>query len=226
MKLFIDAGHGGNDPGATNLNTFEKNIALQIALKLNKALQARGFQTQLSRTTDVFVELNERARKANTFNADVFISIHLNSASNAQATGIETLVYSYDGQNKKLADDIQSALIKATGANNRGVKERPELVVLNSTKMPAVLIECGFLSNGKDKSLLITDAYQNKIADAIANGISKYYGMEVSNVVNSLEDALKVLEDKGIINSPDYWLKAVDVVKYLEEFIINVAKNI
>ena len=101
-KIFIDAGHGGKDPGTTNSNVFEKDIALKIALKLNEILKSRGFQTQLSRTTDVFVELKERAQKANQFNADIFISVHLNSAANVQASGIETLVYSYDNQNKML----------------------------------------------------------------------------------------------------------------------------
>ena len=225
-KIFIDAGHGGKDPGAVNGNVFEKDIALKIALKLNKILKSRGFETQLSRTIDVFVELNERAEKANKFNADIFVSVHLNSAANTEANGIETLVYSYDGQNKKLGDNIQNALIAATKAKNRGVKERPELVVLNSTKMPAVLIEVGFISNTNEKNLLVADSYQNKIAGAIADGISKYFGLGVTKVVNSVGEALKVLKDKGVINSPDYWLKAVDVVKYLDELIINAANKI
>lgn len=226
LKIFIDAGHGGKDSGATNGNTFEKDIALKIVLKLNEILKSRGFQTQLSRTTDVFVELNERAKKANNFASDIFVSIHLNSAANADASGIETLIYSYAGQNKKLGDDIQNALIAATNAKNRGVKERPDLAVLNSTKMPAVLVEVGFISNTNEKNLLVTDAYQNKIAGAIADGILKYYGMEMIKMVNSVDEALKFLKDKGVINSPDYWLKAIDVVKYLDAFIINVAKKI
>lgn len=225
-KIFIDAGHGGKDSGATNGNTFEKDIALKIALKLNNILKLRGFQTQLSRTTDVFVELYERAKKANNFASDIFVSVHLNSAANADASGIETLVYSYDGQNKKLGDDIQNALIAATNAKNRGVKERPDLVVLNSTKMPAVLVEVGFISNTSEKNLLVTDSYQSKIASAIADGISKYFGLEVIKMVNSVDEALKILKDKGVINSPDYWLKAIDVVKYLDTFIINIAKKI
>lgn len=225
-KIFIDAGHGGKDSGAVNGNIFEKDIALKIALKLNETLKSRGFQTQLSRSADVFIELNERARKANNFGSDILVSVHLNSAANAQASGIETLVYSYNGQNKKLGDDIQNALIAATNAKNRGVKERPELVVLNSTKMLAVLVECGFLCNVNEKNLLVTDAYQNKIADAITDGISKYYSLEVASVVNSVDEALKILQNKGVINSPEYWFKAVDVVKHLDELFINVAKKI
>ena len=136
------------------------------------------------------------------------------------------MIYSHIGQNQKLGDDIQNALIAATNAKNRGVKERPDLAVLNSTKMPAVLVEVGFISNTSEKNLLVTDSYQSKIAGAIEDGILKYYGLEVIKMVNSVDEALKILKDKGVINSPDYWLKAVDVVKYLDAFIINVAKKI
>lgn len=116
-------------------------------------------------------------------------------------------------------------------ATNRGIKERPELCVLNSTKMPAVLIEVGFLSNAREKSFLVLNAYQNKIALAIANGILKYFGMEDKTVseskeIKTVDEALKILKNRGVINSPDYWLKAVDVVKYLNELIINVARKI
>lgn len=230
-KIFIDAGHGGKDSGATNGNYFEKDIALKIALKLNEMLELKGFKTQLSRTTDVFVELNERAKKANQFNADIFVSIHLNSATNSSANGIETLVYKNQGKNYVLGANIQNELIQTMSATNRGIKERPELCVLNSTKMPAVLIEVGFLSNAREKSFLVLDAYQNKIALAIANGILKYFGMEDKTVseskeIKTVDEALKILKNRGVINSLGYWLKAVDVVKYLDELIINVARKI
>ena len=169
-----------------------------------------------------------KVQKTNNFTSDIFVSVHLNCATNAYDSWIETLIYSHIGQNQKLGDDIQNALIAATNAKNRGVKERPDLAVLNSTKMPAVLVlvEVGFISNTSEKNLLVTDSYQSKIAGAIADGILKYYGLEVIKMVNSVDEALKILKDKGVINSPDYWLKAVDVVKYLDAFIINVAKTI
>ena len=114
-KIFIDAGHGGKDPGAVNGDIYEKDIALQIALKLNTALKNNGFETAMSRSTDVFIPLTERAQKANNFNADIFISLHLNSSTNSNAEGIEFLVYENKGVNNKLASNIQNELIKIKG---------------------------------------------------------------------------------------------------------------
>lgn len=227
-KIFLDAGHGGSDPGASNNTIHEKDIALKITLKLNDILKKGGFQTELSRTTDVFIALSERAKKANNFGSDVFVSIHLNSAANKTANGIETLVYENKGTNNKLASSIQNELITATNATNRGIKERCDLVVLNSTKMPAVLIETGFLSNKTEKNLLVTETYQNKIAQAIANGILQYLGKAVESVseIKNVDEALKILQDKGIVNSPEYWLKAVDTVKYLDSLILNMANKL
>lgn len=227
-KIFIDAGHGGADSGASSKTIQEKNIALQIALKLNDLLKKNNLQTELSRSTDVFITPFERAKKANNSKADIFISVHLNAAVNITSSGIETLVYQNKGINNRLATNIQNELINATCAKNRGIKERPDLAVLNSTKMPAVLVEVGFISNDKEKNLLSMDVYQNKIAQAIANGIFKHFGWAVKDMdeIKDIDAALKVLQSKGIINSPEYWLKAVDVVKYLDILIINMAKKL
>ncbi|MBR6301185.1 N-acetylmuramoyl-L-alanine amidase [bacterium] len=227
-KIFIDAGHGGKDPGAVNGDIYEKDIALQIALKLNNALKNNGFETSMSRSTDVFIPLAERAKKANKFGADFFVSIHLNSAGNSSANGIETLVYENKGVNNQLATNIQNELIKITGATNRGIKEQKKLVVLNSTKMPAVLIEVGFISNFSEGTLLLFNSCQKGIAQAITNGICKYFKKEVKGMakVENVQDALKILHEKGVINSVDYWVKAVDIVKYLDALIINMANKI
>ena len=227
-KIFIDAGHGGRDPGAVNGDIYEKDIALQIALKLNTALKNNGFETAMSRTTDVFIPLTERAKKANQFGADFFVSIHLNSAGNSSANGIETLVYENKGVNNQLATNIQNELIKITGSTNRGIKEQKKLVVLNSTKMPAVLIEVGFISNFSERTLLLFNSCQKGIAQAITNGICKYFKKEVKGMakVENVQDALKILHEKGVINSVDYWVKAADIVKYLDTLIINMANRI
>lgn len=227
-KIFIDAGHGGKDTGANNNNLHEKDIALKLALKLNDLLKKSGLQTALSRSTDVFVPLIERAKKANEFNADIFVSIHLNAAVDKAASGIETLVYQNKGINNQLTTNIQDELINATCAKNRGIKERPDLVVLNSTKMPAVLVETGFISNDKEKNLLSMDVYQNKIAQAIANGIFKYLGWAVKDMdeIKDIDAALKVLQSKGIINSPEYWHNAAIIVKYLDSLLINMANKL
>ena len=227
-KIFIDAGHGGKDPGAVNGDIYEKDIALQIALKLNTALKNNGFETAMSRSTDVFIPLTERAQKANNFNADIFISLHLNSATNSNAEGIEFLVYENKGVNNKLASNIQNELIKIKGIVNRGIKERKDLAVLNSTRMPAILIEVGFISNNRELTLLRNDIYQNQIVQAINNGICNFFGAGVKSMVKvqNVQDALKILHEKGVINSIDYWVKAADIVKYLDTLIINMANKL
>ena len=157
----------------------------------------------MSRSTDVFIPLVERAKKANKFGADFFVSIHLNSAGNSSANGIETLVYENKGVNNQLATNIQNELIKITGSTNRGIKEQKKLVVLNSTKMPAVLIEVGFISNFSERTLLLFNSYQKEIAQAITNGICRYFKKEVKGMakVQNVQDALKILHEKGVINS-------------------------
>lgn len=229
MKICIDAGHGGHDPGATNNGFKEKDLALEIALDLNKTLKSSipYIETILTRTTDRFVPLSERCKIANENNCDIFISIHLNSAINKQASGTETLVYKNTGEARKLAELVQRNLCSSLQAKDRGIKEYPDLAVLNGTKMPALLIEVGFISNGEELGKLITEAYKHKISFEITKAIKKYLGVEDEmEEIKNAQDAIKVLSDKGIINSPDYWLKAIDVVKYLDSLIINFANYI
>ena len=229
MKICIDAGHGGHDPGATNGNNKEKDLALEIALDLNKTLKAfiPDIETVLTRATDKFVLLSERCKIANENNCDIFISIHLNSAIDKQANGIETLIYKNTGEAGKLAELVQRNLCSSLQAKNRGIKERSDLAVLNGTKMPALLIEVGFISNADELNKLITETYRHKISLEITEAIKKYLGVEDEmEEIKNAQDAIKVLSDKGIINSPDYWLKAIDIVKYLDSLIINFANYI
>ena len=135
----------------------------------------------MTRTKDETLGLSARPAIANENFADIFISIHGNSFTNDSVNGIEVwYVPSDSGSEKekgqvKLAKSIQDELIKATGANNRGVKKSTSLVVLKQSKMPAVLIEVGFLSNAKEEGLIANESYQNKIADAIVKGVEKYF---------------------------------------------------
>lgn len=174
MKIHINAGHGGKDPGACGNGLQEKDIALRVALKLGNILK-RNFGVSLTRVTDVFVPLVEIARKANDEKADLFISLHCNSAASPDARGIETLVYRNNGENKKVADLIQSKLIKQTGFVNRGIKERNDLLVLNSTKMTAVLIELGFISNRDDAAKMNQNEFLEGCVDAIYKAVCEYY---------------------------------------------------
>ena len=123
----------------------------------------------MTRSTDVYVTLSERYSIANRNNADLFVSVHLNSATSS-ADGIETLYRN----SKTFANDIQTEMINATGARNRGIKQRTDLAVLNGSKMPATLVETGFISNGNESSKLATTSYQDKLATSITKGIAKY----------------------------------------------------
>ena len=175
--VYVDAGHGGKDPGTVANGIREKDINLSIALKVSNKLQQKGVQVVMNRETDVFVDFKDTANHANSVNADVFVSIHSNSAVATSANGIETFyTKSIDVPYGK---EIHSRLIKNTGAYDRGLKQ-DIYYVTNHTIMPAVLVESGFLTNTTEASKLNTDAYQEKIANAIVDGVMEYLNNNVS----------------------------------------------
>lgn len=178
-KFYLDAGHGGSDPGAVNdnLGLEEKIAALDICLYLGEILEQQGALVYFSRIdNETYPALTHRATEANSYGADAFISIHLNSAENKAASGIETLVYSLNGTAAKIAEKVQQNMIKATGWKDRGVKARPDLGVLRLTKMPAILCEVGFISNDQEAKELFKKPTQQKLANAIAEGIISQFG--------------------------------------------------
>lgn len=184
MLIVVDAGHGGKDPGALSASKRrEKDLNLSISLKLNQSLQSLGYNTIMTRDTDEFIDLYERARIANDNYADIFVSIHGNAHDNKSISGIQVLYCPATQSEKKEVDQhpfaklIMDELLKATGAVDKGIIQRPNLVVLRETKMPAVLVETGFLSNAVEDKLLFTEEYQYKIVDAIIKGIEKYFEM-------------------------------------------------
>lgn len=174
--IVIDAGHGGKDPGAVNsgIGINEKNLNLTASTNLATKLRNSGYNVIETRNTDYFVELKERANIANTRDSDLFISVHHNSGSSS-ASGIETLYYPSE-DNKAIASIVQRNLINATGAIDRKIQSRPNLVVLNSTKMPAVLLELGFMSNGNEASKLLNQEYVNNITDSVVKSVNEYFG--------------------------------------------------
>lgn len=181
--IVLDAGHGGKDPGtSSDSGTKEKDVVLDVTLKLEDKLKSYGYSPLMTRRDDTYIGLYDRANLANDNNADIFISVHANSIKNKPSvSGIETLYCPKEkGKGKTedqhpLAKTIQDNLIKDTKAVNRSTKQRPDLAVLNSTKMPAALIELGFLTNPNEENLLKSEEYQNKLADSIANSIKEYF---------------------------------------------------
>lgn len=176
--IVIDAGHGGEEePGCIFNNIYEKTICLQIAEKLQEKLEKEYIKVVMTRTEDINVYLNERARIANREGADIFISIHQNALENDSVTsGIETWYNPVkDVQSKILAKNIQENIIEATSANDLGIKESEELIVIKNTQMPSCLVETGFLSSTEERKKLISSDYQNKIVEGIYNGIESYF---------------------------------------------------
>lgn len=172
--ICIDPGHGGKDPGACAGGVREKDIALDVAKKIRVNLRAAGYSVILTRETDVFVELSDRARMANSAKAGLYVSIHCNSVEgNASATGMEVYHYTRASEaSKRAARVIYDKLLPVCGLRGRGVKSQ-DLAVLRETAMPAVLIELGFVSNPGDRAKLTDSAWQDDAAKVIADGIAE-----------------------------------------------------
>lgn len=174
--VVLDAGHGGSNPGAVYEGRREKDDALNIVLAVGRILEESGVGVYYTRTSDVYESPYRKASEANAVGADYFVSIHRNSSPYPnQYTGVETLVYNRYGEAEILAQNINSRLVDI-GFENQGVNERPNLVVLNSTDMPAVLVEVGFINTDEDNQLL--DERFEDIAGAIAEGILATLGEE------------------------------------------------
>ncbi len=180
-KLLIDAGHGGDDPGAIGVTKKkEKDFALTMALKIEERLKSEKKVTPvLTRSNDTFVKLEERVKIAKKQKVDSFISIHANStAETSKATGTETL-YTRE-ESKALATIIHKHLIAATGLKDRGVKYQ-NIHVTRETNMPAILLEVGFINHLDDEKKLFDPAFQDRVADAIVAGIYEYFGISVES---------------------------------------------
>lgn len=172
--VILDAGHGGYDFGATYKGRKEKDDVLKLTLAIGKILEQNCVNVEYTRTTDVYNTPYEKAVIGNNSGADFFVSIHRNAYTVPNtSSGAETLVYNDAGIKAQMARNINSNLAKV-GFINRGVIERPNLVVLKRTKIPAILVEAGFIDNDKDNELF--DAEFDAIANAIAEGIIETIG--------------------------------------------------
>ncbi|MCG8539445.1 MAG: N-acetylmuramoyl-L-alanine amidase [Clostridia bacterium] len=145
--IILDPGHGGWDLGAVSMGIKKKDLNLKIAARLYFLLQNRGIKVKMTRTDDSYIFLGDRVRMANNLKADIFISIHCNAASSTKANGIETLYYPGSTKGKALAEEIQLKLVDKLKREDRGIKTRDDFFILKYTSIPAVLIECGFLTN-------------------------------------------------------------------------------
>lgn len=180
--IVIDPGHGGEDAGTKSLaKPFyqEKFLTLATSRLLSDYLKQMGYETKLTRSEDIFIPLSERAVKANDLGPSLFVSVHYNSAPSREANGIEVFYYQSDENakrtqsSKELAAMVLDSTISSTQAKSRGVK-KGNFAVIRETKMPAVLVEGGFMTNQEEMDLIKDPAYLKKLAWGIAKGIDKY----------------------------------------------------
>src|SRR5450432_3097330 len=169
QTVIIDAGHGGHDRGGIDGQVIaEKEIALDTALRLEKLLQRSGFRTVMTRPNDEFVSLPGRVAMANAYENAVFVSVHYNSSRNLDARGFET--YYFHGAGYPLAARIHRNLLASISTLDRGVRRRGFYVIRN-TRIPAVLCECGFLTNMQEGNAALQRGYRQKVAEAIARAL-------------------------------------------------------
>ena len=170
--VVIDPGHGGHDRGGVPSNIIpEKGVALDVARRLRAYLENAGFRTVMTRSRDVFVTLDRRVAMANSRRRAIFVSIHFNSGRRVGANGIETFYGS--ARAKNLARLIQRNAMKTTSGENRGIK-RAKFYVLRKTRIPAVLVECGFLTNRQDARRASSSEYRNRLARQIGQAIVEF----------------------------------------------------
>jgi N-acetylmuramoyl-L-alanine amidase len=176
--IFIDPGHGGADPGATGNGLREKDLTLDISNRVAQRLREHGFSVMMTRATDTYVGLSERAQMANQAGADYFLSIHINAGG---GTGFESLVQPGcdNGETGRIRGIIHSAVadyFTANGMPDRGRKQA-DLAVCRETNMPAALIECGFIDSA-DAQKLADPAFRQGIAEAIVKGLCEAFGVQ------------------------------------------------
>ena len=173
MRICIDPGHGGCQPGAVYHGIREADLVLPMSLNLGARPHQAGHDVLLTRTDDRDVSLRERCRMYDAFGADLFLCMHLNAASSPDANGSEIWVWT--GSRAFMpAREIQHGIVAATGARDRKVRETQKYYVLRHTKALAMVIEPGFMSNPGELLMLRDAEYQGKIVDAIARGVQRY----------------------------------------------------
>ncbi len=177
--IFLDPGHGAFDQGAQSFGCEEKNLCLLTALHLKDLLVHKGYRIELTRSQDAFVSLEKRTELANASHCELFVSLHYNAAKSKDASGIEVF-YSESGgshrntHSKRLAQSVLTRMVQETGAKSRGVKAG-NFHVIRETKMPAILVEGGFMTHPIEGKMLTSLDYIHQLARGIAEGVDRYF---------------------------------------------------
>ena len=174
----IDAGHGGVDSGSDRKGVLEKEVNLEIAERLAKKLEKLGFEVFMIREdNDTFITKEDRAAKANEAGADVYISIHQNTyeEQDNEVSGIETYYCKDTEGSQRFAELVHTGVVTATGARDRNLRETDGLYVVREANMPSCLVECSYLTNKKEREAIASPEYQDKLAEAMAEAIYKFF---------------------------------------------------
>lgn len=224
-RICIDPGHGGSDPGAVNGALAEKDVVLDVGLRLKKLLLNAGYEVIMTRENDTYLTPGQKAGVGNGAKADIFVSLHCNSAASEQANGTEVLVYDDIGEAHRLGECLQRHLIGALGLRDRGVKLRPDLIVLNSTKMPAALAEIAFISNANEKLMLARPEFKQRVAEAIFKGLQEYLGgVTVDREEISFEEAKAKVKDR--FGFDENTMEYLEFYRYGEQLIKRLAEGV
>jgi len=171
LRVIVDPGHGGRDKGAYWYGVRESDLNIKVARKVEAGLKAKGYPVTMTRRSDVFISLSKRAQIANRYRNAIFVSIHFNATRDTRVRGAETFYAGTKG--RYLAQSIQSQLVSRLKMKNRGAR-RGKYSVLVGTRCPAVLVECGFISNSYERSRCKSSSFQTQAARAIVDGVVRY----------------------------------------------------
>jgi N-acetylmuramoyl-L-alanine amidase len=169
--VVIDPGHGGHDRGGQWGKVYEKHLALDTSVRLENHLKKMGYQTVMTRRSDYFVTLPQRVAVGNRYKNAIFVSIHYNYTWKQDVSGLETFYFTSEGQ--KLARYVQSSLVRQTRTVDRSAKFARFYVIRNS-KIPAILVEGGFVSNTTERNRMKSAYFRDAVARGIAEGIQRY----------------------------------------------------
>lgn len=174
IRVVIDAGHGGEDFGATSLDVLEKKLSLAIVSKIKAKNTNENVELLFTREEDKLVTLSERVEKINAFNPDLVLSVHINNSKNIHYEGVEAYVskdLEFSAKSEKLATKFLEILGNKTDLKSRGVKSAP-FYILKKSKCPSIIVELGFISNASDRAFITSEDNQNKVAEAVLDFIS------------------------------------------------------
>jgi N-acetylmuramoyl-L-alanine amidase len=169
--VVIDAGHGGHDVGGQWGRVYEKHLALDTAVRLEKQLKRMGYRTVMTRRGDYFLTLPQRCQIANRYRNAIFVSVHFNYTWKQDVSGLETFYFNSEGQ--KIANHVQNRMIRYTRSVDRNEKFS-RFYVIRNTKMPSILVEGGFVSNEAERKRMKSARFREALARAIADGIQRY----------------------------------------------------